>query len=873
MIFGRLIVGTPSFLWLLVLVALATGIDLARRWGTRGQRWRGIAVRALAMIACVAALCDPRWQRRRDAGWVVFVVDRSSSISDTNFEAAMQRVETLRGGLSSDIRVGLVLADGEPIISVMPGQAWTAPDASRSAHAEATDLGGAVDLARALIPEGDAGAIVLVTDGRPTMGDRLAQSIAGRARGVPVHVVTLSPERRDPAVTSVALDQTVVRPGATLAGTIAVDGGAEPFSGKLVLRVGGKAVQSFDVKLNPAESKELPFTYSPDAGMKEGAIELDAELVRDGTEKPSARAGAALVVGSRPKVLLLTADPQDGDLIAAALRAESMDVDVRTLEAKDFPTELPKGIDLVIASNAPAAGVSGQRGMSDALLNDIAKWVDAGGGFVVLGGSRAYDLGGYAGTPIERVLPVRLDPVDPLVEPAATIVAVLDKSGSMGVPIGGGGPGGFKTKMELADEGVMASIQMLRPFDYVGVSSVTEAVTWDMTVQPVSDALDLEKKILSIRAGGGGIFVYTGLKAARNALTDATTPLRHVLLFSDCADSEEQSDRGSGHTALALADEMQKDGMTISVIGIGEETDSDTQFLKDLAQHGGGKFYLTNDATKLRALFVQETERLVDSSVQEVDFKPLVAIAHQMVKGVEYEKGPDLKAYQKLEPRKTAELVLKAPGGDPLLLTWRYGLGHVVSWMSDGGARWAKGWIDWTGYRRHWTQIARFALRTRAGGSTAVEVDFSSGQPIARLVRRDAAGLSLEGRVKMRVKTGERSQELSLSAKEPGLYEAKLDVPPDGVHTIEVVDETDTVIHEERFVVPPSEEHRYRTADATFLADLAARTAGLVDPPSITPTVKPSNTPDHMRLWPFLALFAAVLLPLDAVLRRMSRVV
>jgi len=41
-------------------------------------------------------------------------------------------------------------------------------------------------------------------------------------------------------------------------------------------------------------------------------------------------------------------------------------------------------------------------------LENIRKWVKEGGGFVMLGGFNSFGPGGYAGTPIEEILPVRL---------------------------------------------------------------------------------------------------------------------------------------------------------------------------------------------------------------------------------------------------------------------------------------------------------------------------------------------------------------------------------------------------------------------------------------------------------------------------------
>lgn len=867
----KLVFGDAGMFWLLAGVALLVVIDGARRWAPRRRRVVAGLVRALVLGCLVLALADPRWQRQRDASWVVFVVDRSASIPDAGVAKALERVEALRAGLAPEVRVGLVFADKAPAIAVMPGQPWTVPSDTRGPNADSTDLGSALDLARALVPEGDAGQIVLLSDGRPTTGERTAEALATRARGLPIHVVTIAPERGDAAVTAVVLDEPLVRPGATTTGRIELDGGAKPFKGKVVVKVGDKIVKSEPIEIDAGKASDVPFEYSPELGTAEGPLAVAAELVPDGASEPSARSSTTLVVGSRPKVLVLAGDQKDGELLTSALRAEEMDVISKPLDTERIQS-VPDDVDLVVLANAPAASVAGTRGLTDELLTNLAKYVDAGGGLIVVGGSRAFDLGGYAGTPIERVLPVRLDPVDPLVEPAATIVVVLDKSGSMSVPVSTAG-GGSKSKMELADEGVVASLQLLRPFDYVAVASVTTRVDWDVTLQPVSDALDLESKILRIRSEGGGIFVYTGMEAAHKVLRDSTTPLRHLLLFSDCADSEEQESRGSGKSALTLAAEMKADGITTSVIGIGTEMDQDTQFLKDLAERGGGKFYVTDDATKLRALFVEETERLVDSSVQEVEFSPAIAARHKMIEGIDYEAGPKLTAYQKLEPRKTAEILLRAPENDPLLVTWRYGLGHVVAWSSDAGARWAKTWVDWPGYRRHWTQVARFSLRTRAGDATAVEVDMGSGQPVARVVRRDPAGATLEGRVKLRLKSGKRDRELSLTAREPGLYEAKLDVPPNAVHVLEVVDEEGKVISEHSFVLPPSEEQRHRTADEPFLTELATRTAGTVEPAALTAALRPSTTPDPLKLWPFAALLAALLLPLDAYLRRTARAV
>jgi Ca-activated chloride channel family protein len=373
--------------------------------------------------------------------------------------------------------------------------------------------------------------------------------------------------------------------------------------------------------------------------------------------------------------------------------------------------------------------------------------------------------------------------------------------------------------------------------------------------------------------------VYTSLVAAREVMKKTDTPLRHVILFSDCADSEEKVQGipfgdGPGPRSEDLAKEMLADGITTSVIGIGEEYDSDTQFLKDLAKAGGGRFYLTNDAAKLRGLFVEETERLVDSSLHEIKFRPAVRLAHPAIAGVDYDAGPQLRGYQEMEARSTAEVVLTGPNGDPLLTTWRYGLGQVAAWSSDSGPRWSEDWLTWEGYGKQWTQVARWALRSRAGDETAIEVDFAGGRAEVRVARRGKDGLTLdEGGLRARIDDGTDQSEVALRSGEPGLWTAQMRTRSDKTYRVQVLDDKGKVLAEDTFAPPPSPERRHRTIDAAWLEGLAAKTGGQREPQALSPTPSASVTTHVQRLWPWLVLLALALLPLDAFLRRPGRVV
>ena len=874
---------SPQWLWLIPALLPLVIWDAARRWGMAvgvGRRIAGALVRFGMLAALAAALADPRWHRNEPVAHVIMVVDRSASIPDDALAAAMARIDGLREGLGEDVHVGLVMFDDDPEVAVFPGDAWQAPSPLRAdPPVEVSDIDEALQLALGLVPADEGGEIVLFSDGRATAGAAASGLRTATERGIAVHAIPLAPHRGDPAVTAVALAQREARPGATVEGTVEIDGAARASAGTVEVKLGDEVVARTRVELPAEQTVEVPFSHQLPARAEPGTTTVEATFVPDdaGTDSDATnnRGVATLVVGEPPKVRMIAGSEPDAEALARALRAERMDVEVVPVEALTPAHADFSAVDLVVLANAPAAAAPGGKAMDRALIESLSRYVDAGGGLVVLGGPSAYDMGGYRDTELARVLPVRLDQVDPEIESAATIVIILDKSGSMSAYAGLS-----KTKMELADEGAAASVRLLRPFDRIAVMSVTEVVFWDVPLQSVHSPKAIENKILAVRAGGGGIYVYTSLEAAREVMKKTDTPLRHVILFSDAADSEEKvkgvpfGTFGTGPRSEDLARAMRDDGITTSVIGIGEEYDGDTQFLKDLAAAGGGRFYLTNDAAKLRGLFVEETERLVDSSLHEIKFRPAVRLTHPTVAGIDYEAGPQLRGYQEMEARSTAEVVLTGPNGDPLLTTWRYGLGQVAAWSSDSGPRWSEDWLAWEGYGKQWTQVARWALRSRAGDETAIEVEFAGGRAQVRVARRGKDGLTLdEGGLRARIDDGTDQTEVALRSGEPGMWTSQIRTRSDKTYRVQVLDDQGTVLAEDSFAPPPSPERRHRTVDAAWLQGLAEQTGGRQEPERLSPTPTASLTTEVQRLWPWLALLALLLLPLDAFLRRPGRVV
>ena len=184
------------------------------------------------------------------------------------------------------------------------------------------------------------------------------------------------------------------------------------------------------------------------------------------------------------------------------------------------------------------------------------------------------------------------------------IAALLDRSGSMSVGVGGG-----KTKIDLADSGAANAIDLLGPMDQITVFAVDSEATKTIPLTRIDNKkAELGARARKITSAGGGIYVYNGLKAAWDELKKSPSGTRHVILFSDAQDSEEPGDY------KRLIKEMTDQGATISVIGLGTDKDVDSALLVDVAKLGNGRIFFSNEPMDIPKIFAQETVTIARSA-------------------------------------------------------------------------------------------------------------------------------------------------------------------------------------------------------------------------------------------------------------------
>ena len=294
-----------------------------------------------------------------------------------------------------------------------------------------------------------------------------------------------------------------------------------------------------------------------------------------------------------------------------------------------------------------------------------------GGGLLMAGGKFSFGSGGYFESPIDPLLPVSMELREDHRTLSVAMAIVMDRSGSMSAGVSGG-----KTKMDLANEGAARSIELLGPRDAVTVFAVDSTAHTVVPLTALADgAAPIIDKVRRVQSMGGGIYVYEGLRAAWGELKKAPQGQRHVILFSDAADSEEPG------SYPELISEMVSQNTTVSVIGLGTDGDVDAQLLQDIARRGGGRIFFNEDASALPALFAQETVALarstfVDAPVGVEPTSGWLEVSSKLIENLPMVDGYNL-SY--LRDGASAAATARDDYEAPLVAFWNRGGGRVAA--------------------------------------------------------------------------------------------------------------------------------------------------------------------------------------------------
>ncbi len=854
--------------WALLLLLLLPPV-LMLGWGRAPARRQkrtvtGLALRAAILLLLILSLAGAQTVRTADDLAVVFLVDASDSISAEQAAAAEAFVREAIAGMTPNDQAAVVVFGANALVDRPMSRLAELSAITSIPQTLQTDIAEAIRLGLAIFPAGSARRLVVLSDGAATAGDTEGAARLAAASGVPIDYVPLL--RGETAAES-WLTRVAAPTRVTVGQVFNLDISAEStVNTPATLRVlaGGQIVSEEAVQLRPGVNHYSIRLQAAEQEFARYTVQLTAA---GDTYYQNNQLSAFTEITGPPRVLLVASDgtlDDDGEplpaaaaQLEAALRAAGLLVDRIT------PADLPANFaELSNYASVILVDINAKR-LTPRKMEALQSYVrDLGGGLVAIGGPESYGMGGYFKTPLEETLPVDMQIKDEERFPSVSIVIVIDRSGSMAAAEGG------LSKIQLASEGAVRVVELLNDFDEITVIPVDTQPSGQVGPLPASRREEAIAQIRRIGAGGGGIFVRTGLEAAEAALAESSNQVRHIILLADGADSEEKDG------VPELIDRLVEDGVTVSTVSIGNGPD--VAWLQQMAERGQGRFHFTDRAANLPQIFTQETTAIQRSYLIEEPFFPELARSSPILSGIR--SVPSLGGYVGTSAKGTAQVVLRTHLEDPLLATWQYGLGRAVAWTSDATARWATRWIEWEGFPVFWAQAVRWTITANRGSAVETIVTLQGETAGLSVDARTPEGIYLNG-LEMEasiVSPGGRDIDLALQQTAPGRYQAAFTPDEEGAYFLRVAGgeaAAGTVVGQTTgWVLGYSPEYQRLEANPQLLARLAAQTGGR-DLGGVTEAVFEHNLPNQSTtrpIWPWLLLVAVILLPFDIAVRRLA---
>jgi len=740
--------------WLLLvplLIALAFWLPRLKLW----QPWR-----ALVAVCLVIALAQLSWQQR-GAGldlWVL--VDRSASAEEGIAQQIDEWEAILRNSKGSADRIHFIDYGQE---AMLRGDQETQ---EYSGSTQTTDTALAIRDALGRAESDRSNRILILTDGYSTSPlDRLSTLLREKEVAMDYRL-TVPESSEDYQVADLRLP-TRVRIGEPFLVEVLVTGNEDKDIPYKLTRNGAELIAK-DVTVENGMAR-LRFTDRID---EPGAHQYEMRL----SPETDALAGNNIrqrwvEVASGPRILVITNYPDDP--VAESLKRQGF-----LVEVVSNPRELGIG-DLtgtrgIIFNNVPA------HLLPNDFMNALTFFVKGqGGGIMMIGGKYSFGAGGYFQSAIDGLLPVSMELRMEHRKLSVAMAIVMDRSGSMGMTVAGTMSTGFTpTKMDLANSGAARAIELLGPYDAITVFAVdSEPHTILKLSQVGKNPKQLTDTVRKISPGGGGIFVYNGLKAGWKELQKAEAGTRHMILFSDAADSEQPG----GYKKLI--ETMVDEGVTVSVIGLGTPADVDAQFLEDIAKRGNGRIFFNQNANDLPTIFAQETVAIARSAFidEPVGLQATAGWLQMAARPLNWPKEVDGYNLSYLRPDATAAAMTTDEYKAPLIAFWQRGAGRAAAVSFPMGGQFSKIIRGWPQYGDFVQTLGRWVVGSELPPGVSIRTKLTGTQLDVELLHDDTWTPKLTTRPpKLMTALGTRDEgaEQAWQRMAPGHYQATLNLKP-----------------------------------------------------------------------------------------------
>ncbi len=683
--------------WILLLLAVPAAWAL---WQWR-QTHRGVAVllKAAVFALILLALAQPRLTVFETKTAVAALVDTSGSVPDEQIEQQRETVAVLEAARGRDA-LRLISFDEAT-------RDFSASAPQPQARAAGTNLEAGIRNAMAALPAGRVPRLVLISDGRETVGAVERAVWQARTLGVPIDTFPLE-GRAEPKLRFLSVE---VPERAFVGENVPIELSIlspQAAAANVQLTAAGKTIGHSDVTLQRGEN----LVHVRARIDVEGATLLTGRV--HSPELGELRFDRAISC-ERPRALFLSTDPPESDRhVLQVLDAAGFAVDRRE---RSLPEALG-AYHLVAANNQDIEAWPREE------KERLETFVQQGGGFVLIAGERNLYVEPQENRddPFARMLPAELAP--PRTPEGTSVVLVLDKSSSM-----------EGKKMQLARQSAIGVVDNLRPIDRVGVLVFDNSFQWAVPLRPNREP-EAVKQLISGIIADGGTQIAPALQEAYQSIRETESVYKHILLLTDGISEEGDS--------ITLAREAGKQQITISTVGLGQ--DVNRAYLERVAESALGHSYFLIDVSSLERIVLRDVMEHTGSSIMEAAVVPEQSVDVEILEGVSIEDAGPLLGWVKFESKPRAETLLtvtQEEKKDPLLVRWQYGLGRSAVFASDAKARWATNWIGRPDFDRLWTNLFRDLLPRSAATEVTTRYDGSQNEIVVRYRLSERQGLDI----------------------------------------------------------------------------------------------------------------------------------
>ena len=824
----------------------------------------------LLVVIVLAGLSGKEKSKREISA--VFLVDMSDSITWEGKEWMWNYVKDVNGALDEDIKKGVVIFGGESraitptLTEDLELESMLGSITDSNISTDRTDIASGIMATLGIMPEDSSKIVILLSDGNQNLGEVERAALMAAGNDVKVYVVSPPDIQKGGEI----LVKKVVAPkeineGEMINVKVVIENRNDgAVKGHLRLHNKEGVLKEWNTEFKSGISAfEVPYK-SEEKGFIKFSASLDIEADGLDLDKENNSKFAFVNVSDKTRLLYVNGAKNEKMYLPDALEDKTIDVEIKR------PDQIPKTLqeylkyDSIIFSNVSKDSISDEQMV---LLEKYVK--DYGGGFVMTCGVNITAEGGYSGTKIEEILPVKIIGGEPPKKEKKTrlsLILIIDKSGSM-----------LGKKMLFAKKASIELIKQLKTNDNFGIIAFDTA---PHTIVELKSKEDVKKEIirkLSMLNADGGTDIFPAMDAAYRQIRQKNSKVNHVILLSD------GNTKSIYYHYNKMISKFQQAHITVSTIALGTWL-VNTKLLEDIAKKTKGQFYQISDIIKLPRLIIKDSEFFVSQSdFHEEHFYPSINQKSQILNGIYDKQFPPLKGHTITEAKENVEvpLITNIMGKtDPILADWRYGLGKVVVYASDANARWSSKWINWAMFNKFWSQVVRWSMRDISKANYGIKIKTEDDTMSLQI---ESSSL-MEDNTKLNVQLispdyADSVQELLLKQVAPKRYISELaDISP-GVYNLKisrvrdgkVIDlKTKGLLIPEKTVTKPL-EYAIQGNNTSQLKNIAEITGGKYNPKSEEITVEEEEIIIFKSLAGLIIPLALFLFIADIAVRKFNR--